>query len=884
MCGQSADQIKVSGSFIDQPRRYILNKISENAGIRIYFKEDSILTQPISFSARDMSLKDALLNILKDTGWGYLIYRDYAVVIGPQFRLNQSYNPLYYSKLEEIISSIPGEEQLVIGNKDHLDPMGSAVITGSLVDDLSAEPLMGAVVYLSDSSGSTVTDQFGKFTIQSPTGIQTLTIQSLGYIKKDFPLMVYSDDHLELNLSKDVVNLDEVTIEAEAGDVNVESTQIGIAKLDLKDMQKIPVLMGEIDIERILLLQPGVSKIADGSSGFNVRGGEVDQNLILQDEGLLMNTSHALGFVSTFNADLIQSVSLYKGSMPAQYGGRLSSVLDVQMRNGNFQNLSLKAGISPVSSKLKLEFPLVKEKSSLNVGFRSTYADALLKLARSPDVRNSSAFFYDGQMRYAHKLNDRNNLEVSFYTSQDNFRFSDQFGFDYKTLLGQVALKSQIREKFFSQLSISASQYESSRKELRTNQASQLDNGVSYLKLKELVTYTYSDQVKLEGGISSIYYQVDPGSIMPTNTISVVSSKALEKEQALESALFLQSEWAHSPAFSVNAGVRMVLYHYLGPKTMFRYLEGQPVTLENLQDTLSFSSGTVIESYTSVEPRLSFRYRLNLSESIKAGYSRTAQFINQISNFDAPTPSSVWQLSNTHLQPLRAHNYSLGFFKNLNDNNWETSIEAYYRSISNQFDYKDFAEINVNEHLETELVTGRGRAYGLELSVKKQQGNFNGWLSYTLSRTERQIEGINHGNWYLSNLDKTHDVSLVGIFQIDERQTFTINFNYATGRPTTAPVGTYRNENGLIIPVYSQRNQLRIPDFHRLDIGYTVGQGYNRSRRVKTSWSFSVYNLYGRRNAYSVYFIQKPFDFPTANRFSVLGSIMPSISFNIEFK
>ena len=882
--GQSLDQTRVSGQFENRPLKEIVQQLATDRQLRLFFANDSLLSQSKSIKFDEVPFDQALTQLFEGTLLDYLIYRSYALIIGPRSKLNQSYSAEYYTRFEEIVSEVANAEETIIGNKELLQPFGVVNLIGKVVDYLTGEEIVGASVILRDSSGMTITNSSGEFQLQVLTGKQSLLVQYIGYDQFHINLRVYSDDNIEVGLSKNVLNLEEVTIEAVAEDDNIQSVLIGVTRLDMKGIAKIPVFMGEVDIEQILLLQPGVSKVAEGSSGFNVRGGEVDQNLVMQDEGFLLNSSHALGFLSTFNPDMVQSVVLYKGTMPAYYGGRLASVLDVRMRNGDYQRVRLKAGISPITGKVNLEAPIIKHKSSINVGVRYNYADILLKLGNSPDVRESSSFFHDAQIRYAHKLNENNSLELSIYSSDDKFRFSNDFGFDYQTLLGQVTFKSQINERLFSNLSLVASQYKSSRSELEESVASRLDNAVSYFKIKEHLTYTLSDRLKLDGGLSSIYYEVDPGSIVPTSDFSVVKPKALENEQGLESALFLEAGWMQSPDLSFTAGLRAVFYQYLGPKTVYQYQEGAPISVENIQDTLYFNNGTVIENYSSLEPRFSFRYRLGTSESIKGGYSRTVQYINQISNFTAPTPSSVWQLSNTYIQPTKAHNFSLGFFKNYQSNLWETSVEGYYRSMDHLFDYKDFAELNVNDHIETELASGKGRSYGLELSIKKKRGPFNGWISYTLSRTERQVKEINHGDWYLSNLDKTHNISLVGIFEFNERHSLAINFNYATGRPTTAPIGSYLNENGLIIPIYSDRNQIRIPDFHRLDISYTVGQGYNKSKKIKTSWSFSIYNLYGRKNPYSVFFVQKPFNFPTANRFSVLGSVFPSISFNIELK
>jgi len=881
---QSIELSRVTGYFENRPIIEIVQQLAKDQQLQLFIINDSLLSQTKSISLNKVLFDQALTELFKDTQLDYLIYRNFALIVGSRSRLNQSYSAEYYTRFEEIVSGAPADKETIVGNKGLLEPFGMVNLKGKVVDDLTGEEIVGASVVLGDSSSMTITNSSGEFHLQVPTGKQSLLIQYIGYDQLLIHLRVYSADFIEIGLGKNVLNLEEVTIEAVAEDVNIESVQVGVARVDLKGIDKIPVFMGEVDIEKVLLLQPGVSKVAEGSSGFNVRGGEVDQNLVMQDEGLLLNSSHALGFLSTFNPDMVQSVLLYKGTMPAYYGGRLASALDVRLRNGDFQRFRLKGGISPITGRLNIETPIRRDRSSLNFGIRYNYADLILKLGNSPDVRQSSSFFYDAQIRYAHKLNENNLLELSFYSSDDEFRFSKEFEFEYQTLMGQLSIKSQINERLFSNLSIVASEYRSSRSELNPGVASRLDNSVTYYKVKEHLTYNPSDRLKLDGGVSGIYYKVDPGSIVPTSEFSTVNPKDLENQQGLESVLFLQSEWAGSSNLSFTAGVRAVLYQNFGPKTVYQYSEGSPILIENIVDTIVYDNGKVIETYYSLEPRFSFRYRLNQTESIKGGYSRTVQYINQISNFTAPTPSSVWQLSNNHIEPTRAHNFSIGFFKNYKKNLWEASIEGYYRSMDDIIEYRDFADLNVNDHIETELASGKGRSYGLELSIKKKRGAFNGWISYTLSRTDRQVEEINNGDWYLSNLDKTHDISLIGIFEFNERHSLSINFNYATGRPTTAPIGSYLNENGLIIPVYSERNQLRIPDFHRLDISYTVGQGYNKSKRIKTSWSFSIYNLYGRKNPYSVFFVQKPFGFPTANRFTVLGSVFPSISFNIELQ
>jgi len=396
------------------------------------------------------------------------------------------------------------------------------------------------------------------------------------------------------------------------------------------------------------------------------------------------------------------------------------------------------------------------------------------------------------------------------------------------------------------------------------------------------LTYSHSNELSFDAGLSTILYQIDPGELRPVGELSQIKAQRLEREQGLESALFLNANWTVSPALSFSGGLRLGLYNALGPGTVYEYEDPENPTLSGLRDSTRFNGAKIVATYGSIEPRVSFRYRLDANSSLKGGYSRTAQFINLIANTNTPTPSSQWQLSNEIIAPLRSHNFSVGYFRNTKDNNWEFSAETYLRFIDELFDYKDFAELTVNPFLETQLLTGIGRAYGFEFSAKKKQGRWDGYLSYTLSKTEKQIAGINNKDWFPSNFDKPHDLSAVFNFHINRRNTLSVNFVYGTGRPTTAPIASYRETNGLVVPIYSDRNQLRVPDYHRLDLAYTLGKGYNLTKKIKTSWTISLYNLYSRQNAFSVFFTQQPFQPPVANKLAILGNIFPALTFNFE--
>lgn len=879
-------QLKISARIEQQYLPNILTRLEQSYPVRFYYKADALPKMPYTVSFQDASLEDVLQKLLENSALSFFIYRNYAVVIAPKEMVNEVYSANYYEALERSLNheetNTKSRQTLTIGDIRKLNPSGQAKLTGIITNKNGKEPVIGATILIPALNKGTTTDENGKFEMSVPTGKYELQIKYVGNADLNQSIEVFSDGEMRLQMESAAVNLNEVVVGAQAADANVQNVQIGVTRLDIKAIGKLPSFLGEADVIKSLLLSPGVSTIGEGATGFNVRGGEVDQNLILQDEGILFNPSHALGFFSTFHSDLISGVTLYKGSIPAQFGGRLASVLDVEMRDGNFENYRIKGGVGPVSSRLAVEGPVIPKKSSFIVGARSSYSDWILRAVQNPEVRNSSVFFYDANLRYTHRLNNKNTIILSGYAAKDKFTYNNEFGFDYKTLMGQAIYKKIFSDALFSQLSASGSIYKSSQYDYTGIDAARLDNNISQIKLQEHVTYTPNKNLQWDAGVSTIYYNTEPGAREPWGDSSLVLAKKLEPERGLESAIFLNADWTPSAALQISGGLRMNLYQFLGSKTVINYENPALPNIENIIDTTYYNAGKIIASYTSLEPRFSARYRLNPNISIKIGYSRTAQFINQIFNSDSPTPTSQFQLSTKYIEPTRSHNFSIGYFHNFNHNLWETSVEFYKRIIDALYDYKDFADLTVNDHLETELLKGSGRANGVEMSIRKRQGLWNGSLSYTLSRTERRMEGINENKWYPSNFDKPHELSLVLNYQYNQRNTLTFNFIYSSGRPTTPPLGGYRTSSGLQVPIYAERNALRIPDYHRLDVAYTIGKGYRKDKKFKTSWTFSVYNVYGRKNAFSVFFTQTPFTVAQANRLAILGSAFPAITFNFE--
>ena len=885
---QQSGELKITGQYTNQSADQILSDIENRYDLDFYLIKAELPDHNFTITATDQPLGQFLTRILEGTGLGFMIYRDYAVVIADAGQLSQFYAPTFFKALEDKITGIEDADAGIpvfeVGSVDNINPSGVAKIRGVVVDSELNEPIIGSTIFFPELDKGTATDFDGSFEIELPVGKHEATVSFIGYNSLSSFISVFNDGELEINLTKVAIALDEVVVEAAAADANVSSAEIGVTRLKVDEIRKLPTFMGEVDVVKSLLLQPGVSSTGEGASGFNVRGGNVDQNLVLMDEQFLFNTSHALGFFSAFNADLISNVTLYKGHIPAQYGGRLASVLDIKVKDGHPEQYIIKGGLGLVASRLSVQGPLVKDKSSFILGGRATYSDWILKRIKVPEVENSSASFYDVNLRLTHRFNDKNQIIISAYSTKDENVFNDEFGFNYSTNGGQLSYKKIINSNLISTTSLTVSRYDATGLELKDSVTSaQLFTRDDYLKFKELITYSPGNDLNLTTGLSSIFYRIEPGERNPRGPISLVIPKTLETEQALESAIFINAEYNFNSRLSGSAGLRYVNYNFLGPKNVFQYQNPDEPSVETITSQTAITKGEIIKTYHSIEPRLALRYLLQENTSIKFGYSRSAQFLNQLANLVTPTPVSIWQLSNSYIEPQRAHSTSLGLFKNFRDNLWETSVEAYYRYLDKALDYKDFARLTANEHIETELLTGIGRTYGLELGIKKKEGTLHGQLAYTYSRAQAKTPGINRGNWYRANYDKPHELALVLNWQPNRRNTFVINFNYATGRPITAPVSRYTLAGQYNVLEYSVRNSLRIPDYHRLDIAYTIDRGYNKSKKIRSSWTVSIYNVYGRRNAYSVFF-EPTQNAPRTFRLSVLGSAFFSLSLNLFFQ
>ncbi len=889
---QDSSQRLFTGNFDKTSISTVIDRLEDHFDVLIFFKIEDLPNQNGNWRFQDNNLEECLNIVLERTSLDFMKYDPSIIILADKQFVTQNLSSNYYQLYEQRLNDASSEENkeniVSIGTLENIQSKQSVTIAGKITDSGSNDDVIGATIFLTENKLGVSSDNQGRFSITVKPGIYTLEIKYIGYTTKFLKLEAFDNGNFDVVLEKEAITLDEVIVASKAADDNVNNVLIGVEQISAKAIKKLPTFLGQADVIKSLLYLPGVSTIGEGASGFNVRGGGVDQNLILQDETFVFNANHALGFFSTFNTDLIKGVTLYKGAIPAQYGGRLSSIVKVDMKDGDKQQIKLKGGIGLVSSRLSIEGPIKKEKTTFVAGGRFTYSNWLLGIVNVPDVQNSSIAFYDANARITHRFSDKASIVVSGYRSYDELQFSDEFGFEYQTDAVGLELRNVLSPQITSNFSATYSNYDSRLKNSESAESFDLDNGINYLKIKEHIKYAPKESLQLDIGGEFIKYELNPGKIIPVTANSTIEASELATAKANEYAAFLNGEWSGHSNITVSAGIRFTYFANVGAADVNNYENNDSPSNSNFINTIPFGNGEVIASYARLEPRISAKYLINQETSLKIAYNRTNQFVHQISNSDAATPVDIWQISNKFIEPQQADNFTLGLFKNFKNNGWETSIAGYYRAITNLVEYRDFADLIANDRLETSLLSAKGRAYGAELSLRKNQGSVTGWLSYTYSRTERLTDNpnpdlrISNGEWYRANFDKPHDLSLVTNIALNQRHGFSINFNYSTGRPTTAPIGNFDVGNVGNIPIYSERNALRIPDYYRLDIAYNLNPGFRKDKKLKTSWTFSVYNVLGRKNAYSVFYTQQPFGFLTANRFSVLGSAFPALTLNIE--
>ena len=686
-------------------------------------------------------------------------------------------------------------------------------------------------------------------------------------------------------LEEETKQIDEVVVTGEKKNRNVENLQMSMEKVQVKMIRKLPSFMGEVDVIKSITLLPGIQNGGEGSSGLYVRGGGPDENLMILDEAPVYNASHLLGFFSVFNSDAINDVQVYKGGIPAEYGGKASSVIDIRMKDGNSQKLGVNGGIGNISSRLTVEGPIIKDKWSFIVSGRRTYADYLGRLAGIEALKENRLYFYDLNLKTNIQFIAKNRLYLSAYTGSDYFKVGESIYMKWGNLTSTARWNHLFSDRLFSNTSLIFSRYNYNLG-VPGNAADQFDwtSQISDYNFKQDFIWYLNSKNKLTLGLNAIYHHFEPGQI-DANDGSYFSDIKLTNYNALDNSLYISNEQSIGSKLTLRYGLRYSYFQQIGKGKIREYLDPEHPKEDEIIGEIEYGSGKLVPpSYHNLEPRLAVKYMLTPESSVKASYNRMVQNLHLISNTNSPTPLDIWLPSNKYIKPLIANQVGLGYFRNFKHNMFETSAEVYYKDMKNVIDYIDGAELFLRENLETELLRGTGYAYGLELYAKKQEGRLTGWLSYTLAKSMRKIPGINNGKAYPSSYDRTHNVSLVTNYDLTKRWNLSASWIFATGSPTSYPIAKY-DVQGNTMYFYADRNSNRIPDYHRLDVSLTYDFKKNAQRKVKQSINFSIYNLYARRNAYSVYFKQNE-DNPNvteATRLSIIGSMIPSVTYNFNF-
>jgi hypothetical protein len=764
----------------------------------------------------------------------------------------------------------------------------NVTISGYVSDLESDESLIGVSVLLPELNTGTITNEYGFFSLTLPAGVYTVQIRYLGFETLTRELSLNEDVNENFKLTPQAEVLDEVIVEENIELLNVRNPQMSVNKLAINTIKKIPAVLGEVDVIKSITLLPGVTNAGEGASGFNVRGGAADQNLILLDEAILFNSSHLFGFFSVFNPDAIKDIQLYKGGIPASYGGRASSVLNIYQKEGNRKKFESEGGIGLISSRLLLEGPLKKEKSSFLIGGRSSYAHLFLPLIESVD--NNKAYFYDLNTKLSYTLNDRNTVYLSGYFGRDVFDIDNLFDLAYGNSVANFRWNHLFSNKLFSNLSLIYSDYDYT---LDFGLAEfDWNLGITNFNFKYDFKHYLNDKTKLEYGLNGIYYKFDPGFIQPTAESSPVQARKLENKFAFENAVYAGVSYQLSSKINLQAGLRLSNFLRLGQK-MNTYANDNPLLYiessqiyEEAQPTgsVTYSKGEVIKSFTYPEPRFSMAYQLDSDQSFKLSYNRMAQYLHLISNTNSPTPIDVWAPSGKYIDPQLLDQVAVGYFKIFDNNRYNLEVEAFYKTIQNRLDYINGAELIANDAIEQILLTGQARAGGLEVLFRKNEGKLTGWIAYTLSRSEQQTPGrtssevgINYGNWYATPYDKTHDISITTNYDLNKRWNLNANFIYQTGQPITYPNAQYQF-SGFSIPNFESRNSSRLPAYHRLDVSAV----YSPKKR-SGEWVFGIYNFYNRKNAASIRFQENlETGRNEALRLTIFG-IIPSVTYNFKF-
>ncbi len=887
------EQPRFSFDFVDEPLIEAIRTLETNSNYKFYFADEWLSDINVTQQIRADSIEDVVNILTEGTILQFVIIDDKVIMTNNApiiTTLNRSSNDVgatQYMFEREYESDGSSDDVIVLGDKSKMEVGGQSLVVGFVRDSETGEPLVGALVFESGSEKSTVTDSKGFYTINIPNGKGELIYRFSGLEQEKRSVIVFSDGNIDVSLEPEAILLDEVSVLADA-DINVSDVKMGVAAIDMEGLKNVPRVLGESDLVQIMLTLPGVQNVGEGASGINVRGGKTDQNLILFNNATVYNPFHFFGFFSAFNADLIGDTELYKSSIPANYGGRLSSLLDVKMKKGNKEKFTAKGGISPITSQLSFETPIIKDKTSIIAGVRTTYSDWVLNQIDDEGIRNSDPSFVDVGANLHHSYGDNNSLSASVYYSKDQFRITPDSLYSYHNFNASLQWEHFVNEKLSTNAILTNSQYAfdieyNAIPESAFNYGFEINDIFGQASLN----YLPNERHDIKIGADVRLYDLNPGFILPIGNESDVRPEEIAQEQGRETAIFISDDYKVTEDLNLSAGLRYSIFSALGGRTINFYEDGIPRNEGTLESSVDYADDEVIETYHGPELRLSARYSLPRNSSVKASYTTTRQYIHSLSNNVSISPTDTWKLADPNFAPQFGQQLSVGYFRNLRNNSIEASIEAYYKTFDNLLDYKVGADLVLNPLVETDVIQGTGRAYGVELLLRKPAGRLNGWVGYTYSRSQQRFdsefaeERINNGNYFSSNHEKPHDFSFVSNYKYTKRVSFSLNVTYSTGRPITYPTARY-NLAGNEVVHFSNRNEFRIPDYFRVDISVNLEGSHRVKKLAHSFWSFSIYNVTARRNVYSVFFVNEGGQIQ-GYELSVLGTAIPSITYNFKF-
>ncbi|MDR1783334.1 MAG: TonB-dependent receptor [Dysgonamonadaceae bacterium] len=875
----------------------LLRKVESENSVKIFTDLNSDELVPAVPS--NTKAIDHLRATLEGTGYHISQYNNFlyvfAIEIGTNMPLLAKQDTTDYSGQTGFINRLSAidkanSENLIYEIGDRYAPSipEKAIIKGKITDSKTGEPLIGVNVFTQNPYVGTTTDANGNYSLELPCSRVLLNLTGLNIKNSQRNLSIFGSGTFNIELIEEIIQLDEFTVYGGRID-NVKNLEIGMEKIRVEKIKNIPTALGEVDILRVLQSLPGVKTVGEASSGFNVRGGATDQNLILLNNGTIYNPNHLFGFFTAFSSDMINEAELYKSSIPTRYGGRISSVLDITSREANKTEFKGSAGLGLVTSKLNLEIPIVKEKSSLLLSGRTTYSDWILKQLPSKSGYNEgTAGFYDLGGNYSHDLGTGGQLNVYGYYSHDRFSFGVTDKYEYNNLNASANWKKIFDEKLIGNFSAGYDHYDYYNSENKDPyKAFNLTFDINQVFAKADFTYDIAPH-KLDFGIKSIFYSNNAGTYSPLHSESFIQKDVLQRDKALESAIYAGDTWTITDKFSLAAGIRYSMFNALGPRKYYNYSAGLLPSEVSITDTVNVGN-KIYKTYHGPEFRVSARYIIQPNLSVKAGFNSMRQYIHKLSNTVIMSPTDTWKLSDANILPQTGWQAAGGVFFNSSDRIWETSLEAYYKKMNDYLDYRSGATILMNHHIETDVLSTHGKAYGVELMVKKSIGKLNGWFSYSYSRTflqqndKRLAAPVNGGKWYSTEYDKPHELKMVGNYKFSQRYSLSVNMDYSTGRPITIPVGMYFDESTNSIQLfYSDRNSYRIPDYFRTDISFNVEPSHHLTLLTHHSISFGVYNVTGRKNVYSIYFLSENGKI-NGYQLSIFGTAIPFVTYNIKF-